>query len=59
MKHKRILPHWVTDSDKIQNDATCVRFGMPEQCGHMACPRHSPAAYADSMARHATDSIAS
>lgn len=36
---------------EVQNDAACT-------CNGRVCPRHRPAAYADMMARHATDSIA-
>lgn len=40
----------------VQNQARCTRFGQ-RHCNDSTCPRHEASAYADHMARHATDSI--
>lgn len=40
-------------TDALPEGATCTCKTGP----HSVCPRHDPAAYADMMARHATDSI--
>lgn len=39
-----------------QSRATCVR-GLTVVCSVVHCPRHDAGAYADAMARHATDTI--
>lgn len=49
-KHRGTRP-----TDSTPTDATCN--AESGQGGHVYCPRHSPADYADMMARHATDSI--
>jgi hypothetical protein len=40
----------------VQNNARCDSFGDKRTC-FTYCPRHNATAYADHMARHATDSI--
>lgn len=41
--------------DALPNNARCTCRGLGFDKG--ICPRHNPSAYADCMARHATDSI--
>lgn len=58
-RHRRTEPWWddQTVTDNVHNMARCVNTGKPT-C-NTVCPRHSPADYADMMARHATDSVES
>lgn len=55
-KHAR--PILVPGRFDVQNSAACPAWstGNQRDCGTY-CPRHQPTAYADHMARHATDSI--
>lgn len=48
--------HRATDRDESRSytEADCTGLFLGS---HWACPRHEPVAYADSMARHATDSL--
>lgn len=58
-RHRRSIvtdtrPHWAIVDD-VTNEAKCTH---PSAGFCLApCPRHRPVDYAESMARHATDSI--
>lgn len=55
-RHKRDdLPPRPVGTDPL-SEAACTN-DTGHGCLHSTCPRHCPAAYADMMARHATDSL--
>lgn len=53
-KHRRGV--FTSDLVDHSSDARCIDFGF-SSCDGGVCPRHNPVAYAEMMARHATDSI--